>query len=86
MKDLERILKACANRRRLEILKFLKRHRRASVSEIAAEIDLSFKSTSRHLSVLRAANILDREQIGLEVYYYIAEPIEVTAKHVIARL
>ena len=86
MKELERILKACANGRRLAILKFLKRARRASVSDIAREIELSFKSTSRHLMVLRTADILDREQIGPEVFYWIAEPPKPVTRHILSFL
>jgi len=45
----EKVLKALANRRRLAILVFLKKNREGSVSRIAGAINLSFKSTSRHL-------------------------------------
>ena len=60
MKNLERLLKALANRRRLEILKVLKKEREGelSVGEIAERIGLSFKATSRHLSILIGADIL----------------------------
>ena len=68
MKELQKILKALANRRRLAILKFLKSNRTVNVSQIAEEINLSFKSTSRHLAILLARDILEKEQIGLEVH------------------
>jgi len=67
--QLERYLKALANRRRLAILKYLKRNKKAPVGEIAGAIRLSFKSTSRHLSVLIAADIVTRDQRGLQVFY-----------------
>ena len=51
-KELEWILKALANRRRLGILRVLKQNREATVGDIAAEIRLSFRSTSKHLGVL----------------------------------
>jgi DNA-binding transcriptional ArsR family regulator len=69
MKELERILKALANRRRLAIIKFLKKDGEATVGEIANEIRLSFKSTSRHLSVLLFADLLEKDQRGLQMYY-----------------
>ncbi len=50
-RELEKQLKALANRRRLAILKYLKSKREASVGDIAEEINLSFKSTSKHLAV-----------------------------------
>ncbi len=68
-KDLERQLKALANRRRLAILKYLKRKGKASVGSIAEEIKLSFKSTSRHLSILTQADILEKEQANVMVFY-----------------
>ena len=72
MKELEKTLKALANRRRLAIVKHVKSNKEASVGEIACAIHLSFKSTSRHLSVLVNAEILDREQRSLQVFYRLA--------------
>ncbi|MBI4138665.1 winged helix-turn-helix transcriptional regulator [Candidatus Uhrbacteria bacterium] len=67
----ERILKALANQRRLTILQKLK-DRELSVAEIAASIKLSFRSTSKHLHVLARADILDRRQKSLTVFYRIS--------------
>ena len=61
MRKLERILKALANRRRLAILKYLKENKNAPVAEIAYEIDLSFKSTSKHLGILSAIDIIGKK-------------------------
>ena len=78
-KELESNLKALANRRRLSILRFVKKSKEASVGDIASEIHLSLKSTSRLLSVLFSAGLLEREQRSLQVFYkldpVIAEPI-----------
>ncbi|MDD2657598.1 MAG: metalloregulator ArsR/SmtB family transcription factor [Candidatus Pacebacteria bacterium] len=71
-KDFERIMKAFANRRRLAILRFLKTEKEASVGDIAEEIKLSFKATSKHLGVLSAAGIVDREQRSLQMFYRIS--------------
>ena len=71
VQELERLLKALANRRRLSILKYLKRVKRASVGDVADEIKLSFKSTSRHLSVLSSADVIEKEQEGLVVWHMI---------------
>ena len=67
-KELERIYKGIANRRRIAIIRILKAGR-ATVSDIAAAIKLSHKSTSRHLQVLSAAGFVSSEQTGLFVYY-----------------
>ena len=45
VEELEKQLKTLANRRRLAILKYLKSHREAAVSEIADAIHLSLKAT-----------------------------------------
>lgn len=73
MKDLEKSLKALANRRRLAILKYLKRTGEAPVGEIAEHIHLSFKSTSKHLGILAACDIVEREQRSLLMFYRLAE-------------
>ena len=70
-KELEKVLKALANKRRVFILKYLKRVGSASVGEIAETIKLSLKSTSRHLAVFSSADILEREQVGLTVFYFL---------------
>ncbi|OHA88990.1 MAG: hypothetical protein A3C70_00570 [Candidatus Zambryskibacteria bacterium RIFCSPHIGHO2_02_FULL_43_14] len=74
-RDLERILKALANKRRLVIISFLKKDKEANVGEIAGAIHLSFKSTSRHLAVLFGAGILDKEQRSSEVFYRLNDSI-----------
>lgn len=73
MKELEKNLKALANARRLAIIRYLLRKKKATVGDIAEEIKLSFKSTSRHLAVLSGAGILAREQVGLEVFNSLSE-------------
>jgi DNA-binding transcriptional ArsR family regulator len=75
MKETEKILKALANRRRLMILIYLHKVNKASVGEIAREIKLSFKATSKHLRILANANLLEREQISLTMLYFLAVPI-----------
>jgi DNA-binding transcriptional ArsR family regulator len=68
-KELERILKALANKRRLTILEFIKKSGTASVGDIAGAIELSFKATSKHLLILSNVNILEKEQISLTMMY-----------------
>jgi DNA-binding transcriptional ArsR family regulator len=83
MKDLEKIYKALANRRRLSILKFLKDKREASVSDIAAYLRLSFRSTSKHLAVLKAAEVIEREQRSLSVFYSLNSTLHPIVKHLL---
>lgn len=84
IRETEKQLKALGNRRRLAILKYLHGVTMASVGDIAAEIKLSFKSTSRHLAVLRAAEIVDKEQQGLVMYYHLSKPTSNLTKLVLA--
>ena len=70
-KELEKILKALANKRRIAILKFIKKSGRASVGEIAGAIKLSFKATSKHLMILFNADILEKEQVSLTMLYFL---------------
>lgn len=82
MKEYEKILKALANRRRLQIIKYLKNKKTATVTNIAEHIKLSFKSTSKHLAVLFGAGIVDKEQKSLSMFYSLAEPLPKIAKNV----
>ena len=89
MKDIaqtERVLKALANRRRLSILKYLNKRPGAKVGDIASEIKLSFKSTSRHLTVLLSADVVEREQVSLEMHYRICAPFHPVLKTIISIL
>ena len=86
MKELERSLKALANRRRLAILKHLKKNKEASVGEIAAEIRLSFKSTSRHLAVLASADIVEKDQRSLQVFYRLASDVPASVRSILTIL
>ncbi len=85
-RELEKQLKALANRRRLAILKYLKRRREANVSEIAGVINLSFKSTSRHLNTLAALDIVEREQRSLQMFYFISKNNIPVVKHILSIL
>ena len=71
-KELIKVLKAVANKRRIAILKFLKKAQVARVASIAEAIGLSFKATSKHLQILSGADILEKEQVSLSVNYSLA--------------
>ncbi len=81
MKELYRILRVLGNKRRLAILKYLKKAKEASVGDIAKEINLSFKATSRHLGILTAFDILDKEQRSLMVFYKLSSTMPASARH-----
>lgn len=86
MRHHEKILKALANRRRLEIVKYIKGKKEANVSEITNHIKLSFKSTSRHLAILLGADILEKEQRNVSVFYSLTSKLASMAKLVISEI
>ncbi|MDO8561195.1 MAG: winged helix-turn-helix domain-containing protein [bacterium] len=70
MKKIEKIFKALANKKRLEILSFLSKNKSASVGELAGKIKTSVKSTSKHLLALYHADFLEKERVhGLTIYF-----------------
>ncbi len=82
MKELERILKALANKRRLAIVKYLKQEKEAAVGDISGEIKLSFKATSKHLGVLAAVDIVEKEQRGLRMWYRLSPVLHPVVKQI----
>lgn len=84
--NLERVFKALANRRRLMILIYLKSKKDATVGDISRFISLSLKSTSRHLAVLRAADLVERDQRSLEMHYRLVNSLPPIAKFVLNSL
>lgn len=86
MRELEKSLKALANKRRLAILQHLKSEGETSVGDISKEISLSLKSTSRHLAVLHGRDIVEREQRSSQVFYRLAAIQLPAAQRIIALL
>jgi len=85
-KETEKILKALANKRRMAIVKLLTKKKKISVGGLAKSIKLSLNATSKHLKILFAANILDKEQEGLEMFYRVSEDIPSFANIIISNL
>ncbi|MFA6397678.1 MAG: metalloregulator ArsR/SmtB family transcription factor [Candidatus Paceibacterota bacterium] len=85
-KELEKIFKALANRRRLSILSYLKKEGTATVGEIADKINLSFKATSKHIKILHNADIVDKEQEGSRVIYWLNKEQIFVVKNVLTLL
>lgn len=73
VRNLEKILKALANKRRILIIQFLAKEKEANVGEITEKIKLSYKATSKHLGVLYSAELVEREQRSLEMYYCLSK-------------
>ncbi len=86
IKNLEKILKGLANRRRLAIARFLFRRKEASVADIARELGLSFKATSKHLVILRQLDIIDSRQEDLHVYYRLSDSMPRAARDILQHI
>ena len=86
MKELEKTLKVLANRRRLAILKYLKTNKEAAVGDIASEIRLSFKATSKHLGILSARDVVEKDQKSSQVFYRLADNKERAVNYIIGLL
>lgn len=84
--QVERLIKALANKRRLAIVKFLHRNSEASVADIADHLKLSLKATSKHLQILFAADILERRQQSLNIFYRLSKPIHAILRTVVPYL
>lgn len=65
---LQQTLKALADPTRREILNLLKGGRRAA-GEISERFDISFAAISRHLSVLKEADLITDTREGKFIYY-----------------
>ena len=64
LRELEKLYRVLSGRKRLEALKVLADGKERTVGQIAAAIHLSFKSTSKHLVLLRQVGFLERRQSG----------------------
>jgi len=82
----EVLFKALANRRRLSIIRYLKRNGEKSVSDISDVIDVSIKSTSKHLLILSNANLTIEKKKGFYVLYRIKEDLRQLSRQIIEQL
>ncbi len=66
--SIQNTLKALADPTRREILNILKKGS-MSAGEISEQFDISFAAISRHLSVLKEADLIRDERDGKFIYY-----------------
>ena len=66
--SIQQTMKALSDPTRREILKMLKKGR-LSAGEIEGRFDISFPAVSRHLSVLKDADLVRDDRDGKNVYY-----------------
>ena len=86
MKEFEKLLKAFANKKRLEIIALLLAQRRMTLREIRKGLNLAYRSTSKHLRNLYERDIVDREFVHGEAVYYLSKTLSATSKKIIELL
>jgi DNA-binding transcriptional ArsR family regulator len=86
MRDVERRLKALASRPRLQILQYLKKHKTASVTDVAQAFNLSLATVSRHLLRLANLDIVVSQRRSQAVYYRISLAQDPLVAHVLRRI
>lgn len=84
MKRWTQIFKVFGNINRIKIVKILSQNIKLTVSQIADELDISLKATSKHLIILHNLDVL--ESIGRDghVYYFINHRMPRDLKRVIS--
>ncbi|MBU1062071.1 MAG: metalloregulator ArsR/SmtB family transcription factor [Candidatus Omnitrophica bacterium] len=70
MRDLEYILKTCADKNRIRILKLLQ-EKKMCVCELAFVLGITQPSVSRHLKKLKKAGLVEIEQDSFWTNYFI---------------
>jgi DNA-binding transcriptional ArsR family regulator len=85
-KEIEITMKALGNMRRLAILRYIRSHKESSVGELAGDARISIQATSKNLSVLTKADILDREQRGMQAYFFLSPTMPDIAKRIVSSL
>jgi len=84
--DLERSLKALANRKRLMILKELKKRGSMNVSTIAKVIGLSMQATSTYLQRLSVLGIVTSKKRRQTVFYRLSLNQNPPNRHILSLL
>ena len=72
LRDYETVLKAAADPTRARILKMLQ-HEEMCVCQIVATLELSQSTVSKHLSLLRAAGLIDERKDGRWLYVRLSD-------------
>jgi len=79
-------LKCLGNEHRLGIVMYLKIKKSASVGEIADNLKISFKATSKHLAILEKGRVLARQSDSPFVIYSISSDSSGLIKSIISLL
>lgn len=83
MKRWTQIFKALSNINRVRIVKILSSRGRMSVSEVADELDISPKATSKHLIILHNLDVLNSKGKDNRVEYWLNSDLPADIKKTI---
>ena len=82
-KESYKLFKALGNSKRLKIITILLKNPTLSVEAISNKIDLSYKSTSKHLLLLEGNGLIKRRQKSWWGFYSIVESKKNKIKHIL---
>lgn len=82
----EKIYKACAHEKRLEILRLIKINKYLTVGQCSRTMGMSIQRTSQHLKILESAHVLQSSQEGLHVFYELRKPTYPLVKSILSFL
>lgn len=86
LKNQEKIYKALAHEKRLEIIRLLKINNYLTVGQCSKALSMSIQRTSQHLKILESAHIVESSQEGLHVFYELRKPTYPIIKSIISFL
>lgn len=75
-----KIFKGLGNKRRLMIVEFILQKGETTLDILSQEINLSYRSTSKHLLLLENIGIIERENRGRNIYYSVRKDIRSVLK------
>jgi len=84
--QLEKYLKVLGNKKRLQMLMYMKKQRGGTVDEIADSINSKKQATSQHLRILKLAGIITHKKRGLFVTYRLSLNQDKAVKQVLGLL
>lgn len=70
------VFRALGNPNRLHILQLLQKNKSMSVTELAESLNISFKNTSRNLSILQNLGLVESEGKMNHIFYSLGKNIK----------
>ncbi len=68
-KELERVMKGCANHRRIQILLLLRKEPELTLDQISTSLDIDFRVASEHIRRLATGELVLKRYAGRYVHH-----------------